>query len=162
MSLISPPTPTLPYYLEGYGFPKSENALLPWSYVSERMSTPQNYWVCTITPSGKPHARPIWGVWVDDRLYFGGGPDTRWFRNLKVNPKVTVHLEDGSETVILEGKAILMDDNALAKDGLMTKIDDAYEAKYGMRHGPPIWQLQPDFVFAWQSMETVTRFVFNA
>jgi hypothetical protein len=75
---------------------------------------------------------------------------------VKANPRLTVHLEDGNEAIIFEGQASPVNDEAL-----MTRIDDAYEVKYNMRHGPPIWQINPDRVFAWRSMDTVTKFTFD-
>ena len=68
------PVANLPHPLAHYGFPESQEVLLPWSFVSERVDAAKNYWVCTIGANGDPHARPVWGVWVDDRLFFGGRP----------------------------------------------------------------------------------------
>ena len=73
--------------------------------MTERMAEAQNYWVCTVSPDGQPHSTPVWGLWLDDRLYFGGGPQTRRNRNLAENPAVCVHLESGSDVVILHGDA---------------------------------------------------------
>ena len=150
------PTAQLPHNLDGYGFPNSTEKLVTWNYVCDRMIEPLNYWVCTITPEGRPHARPIWGVWVDEIFFFGGGPGTKWSRNLHVHPQVSINLEDGSESIVFEGRAKLVEDAAL-----MERLDDAYEVKYNIRHGPPIWQLYPDRVFAWRSMDTMTKFVFG-
>lgn len=150
------PTPTRPVVAD-YGIPEDEVGLLSWDYVRERMAPARNYWLSTTRPDGRPHAMPVWGIWQDDTLYFGGGPKTRWSRNLAVNPAVTVHLESGSEVVIFEGTVAKIDD-----DTLMEKLDDAYEAKYDIRHGPPIWQLYPDLVFAWgEYPTTTTRWVFR-
>ena len=151
------PTATLPRHLEGYSFPEDESQLLTWSQVSAKLAAPKNYWVCTVSARiRRAHARPIWGVWVDETLFFGGGPHTAWSRNLQANPQVAVHLEDGSQPVILEGQAVLVDDQQL-----MNRLDDAYEAKYNIRHGPPIWRLIPEQAFAWQDMQSVTRFVWR-
>ena len=76
---------------------------------------------------------------------------------MKANPRLTVHLEDGNQAIIFEGHATLVGDD----EALMTRIDDAYEVKYNMRHGPPIWQMNPERIFAWQSMDTVTKFTFD-
>lgn len=156
LNKLKRPVPHLPKPLAGYGLPDTVEALLPWTYVSERMVAARTYWICTLSAGSQPHVRPVWGVWVDDSLFFGGGPQTRWFRNLQAKPQVSVHLEDGDQAVIFEGVAGLVDDEAL-----MVQLDDAYEAKYNLRHGPPIWQLYPERVFAWQSMQTVTRFQFE-
>src|SRR5215468_9236087 len=92
-------------HMPGYGVPKDKKGLLPWSHVTERMAEAQNYWVCTVSSDEQPHATPVWGLWVDDRLYFGGSPNTRRNRNLAGNPAVCIHLESASDVIILHGDA---------------------------------------------------------
>ncbi len=41
-----------------YGIPKDKKGLLPWSYASERMAKAMHYWICSVTPDGRPHATP--------------------------------------------------------------------------------------------------------
>jgi len=143
---------------EEYGVPKTLEGTLPWSHVVERLEKSRNFWIGTVGPDGCPHTMPTWGVWVEDTLYFGGGPNTRWSRNLAENPNVAVHLESGDDVVILEGTVGRI---TSANDPRMTRIDDAYEAKYQMRHGIPVWSLRPKKVFAWtQFPTTMTRWVF--
>src|SRR5687768_3182446 len=76
------PRASRPQIPADYGIPKSKKGLLPWSHVTERMTRAMHYWVCTISPDGHPHAMPVDGLWLDDRLYFGGSPQTRRNRNL--------------------------------------------------------------------------------
>jgi nitroimidazol reductase NimA-like FMN-containing flavoprotein (pyridoxamine 5'-phosphate oxidase superfamily) len=157
-NLMTIPTPTKPAPLDGYWNPDDANKLLKWQFVSERMQASKNYWVCTVNPNGRPHTVPVWGVWIDNTLYFGGSPDTRWARNLKRQPDVSVHLDDSNQAVILEGYVTLIAD---PQSDMMTRIDDAYEEKYNMRHGPPIWQLHLQKVIAWKTMDTATRWIFT-
>lgn len=148
-----------PVPLEGYGVPDSEEGLLPWSFVRERMTAAKNYWISTTMPDGQPHARPVWGVWMDDRLHFGGGPNTRWSKNLKHDPRVTAHLESGSEVVIIEGVVTVIDQ---PDDPRIARLDALYKVKYDIEHGIPIWNLAPRKVFAWSDYPvTVTRWVFE-
>lgn len=88
-----------------YGVTRDKKGLLPWSHVNERMTKAKQYWVCTVSPEGRPHATPVDGLWLDGRLYFGGSPKTRWMRNVAANPAVSIHLESASEVIILEGEA---------------------------------------------------------
>jgi hypothetical protein len=142
-----------------YGVPKDKKGLIPWEHVAERFRTESNFWICTTSQEGAPHIRPTWGVFVEDTICFGGGPNTRWARNLAVNPHATVHLESGTEAVIAEGDVDRITD---ADDPRLKTIDDAYEVKYKMRHGPPIWLLAPKVVFAWTSFpKDMTRFRFS-
>jgi hypothetical protein len=141
-----------------YGVPKHTQDLIPWARVAERFRTESNFWICTTSEEGAPHVRPTWGVFVDDTIYFGGGPNTRWSRNLATNPRTTVHLESGTEVVIAEGEVDRITD---AGDPRLKAADDAYEVKYKMRHGPPMWLLAPTVVFAWSSFpKDMTRFRF--
>lgn len=129
-----------------YGIPEALEGSLPWSHVVERLERATEYWVATASPDGAPLARPTWGAWVDGVLYFGGGPRTRWSRNLAANPRASVHLESGTDVVIVEGRVGRLTDPG---DPVVAAADDVYEAKYGMRHGIPLWVLRPDVVFAW-------------
>jgi hypothetical protein len=148
-----------PAPLEGYGVPESDEGLLSWDFVTESMQGAKNYWVATVSPDGRPHTRPTWGVWLDNRVHFGGAPYTRWSRNLEVNPNVTVHLENGWDAVvIIEGAVTRITD---PDDPRLARIDEAYVAKYNMPHGIPIWVVQPKKVIAWREYPlSVTRWVF--
>ncbi len=104
-------------HVPGYGIPESQEGLLPWSHVHERLERARIYWVCTAGTDGRPHAIPIWGAWTDQQVFFEGGPRTRWARNLATNPRVAMHLESGEDVVIVEGVAeqIFRPDRALFK-----------------------------------------------
>ncbi len=64
----------------GYGF---ENATsqpgerFPWSRVEEALSGARNYWIATVTPEGRPHAAPVWAIWLNGSVYFSTGKDSR-------------------------------------------------------------------------------------
>ncbi len=145
-------------HVPGYGIPKTAKGMLPWSHADERLARSLHYWVATTSRDGRPHTVPVWGVWVDGAVCFGGGPDTRWSRNLKANPKVAVHLEKGDDVVILEGDV----DRVEESDGpLVARVQDAYKAKYGMPHPPPFWVLRPRVAFVWdKDLRSATRFRF--
>ena len=112
-------------------------------------------------PDGRSHARPTWGVWVDDTFFCGGGERTRWVRNLAKNSAITVHREDGEEVVIIEGRAEkIADENS--DPALVERLDEAYESKYGIRHGTPFFAVRPDVVLAWSDYPTdATRWMFD-
>ncbi len=161
------PTPKAerPHMPEGYGVPATDEGLLPWSHVDERLERARNYWVITARKDGRPHAIPIWGAWVDGAVYFEGGTDTRWARNIAENPEVVVHLESGDDVIILEGTVErIVPDMALA-----TKLSEAYGAKYeGYKPTPeqftenPINRVHPRKALAWSQFPThATRFRFD-
>lgn len=153
------PTPDRPDIPKSYGIPTGSEGMLSWGHVTSRIQDARNFWIATTRPDGRPHAVPVWGVWVDETLYFGGGTDTRWARNLARNPRVVVHLDDSSEAVIIEGTVQRLDN---PEDPLVMRIDDTYLEKYDMRHGVPFWRLTPTVAFAWTTYpDTVTRWKFD-
>lgn len=159
-------------HVPGYGIPESEEGLLSWSHVHQRLERARNYWVCTASADGRPHAIPIWGAWTDQRLFFDGGTHTRWARNLAANPRVAVHLENGDDVVILEGVAdqIFRPDRALFE-----RIDAQYGSKYDYKPSNNLksaddelypegglWAVRAELVLAWTKFPTdMTRFRFN-
>ncbi|MBN1221081.1 MAG: pyridoxamine 5'-phosphate oxidase family protein [Anaerolineae bacterium] len=161
------PKPGRPH-IPGYGIPESEEGILPWNHVCQRMENARNYWIGTVSAKGQPHATPVWGVWLDETLYFDGSPQTRRGRNLAANPRVAVHLESGNDVVILKGEArqIVKPDRALA-----IRLAEAYAAKYavlGYEPTPDTWDngglymVQPYVIFAWTSFpKDATRWLFD-
>jgi len=161
------PKGVLPRFPKGYV--ENPQSLLPWSYVLQRLTDAKNYWLCTVRPNGHPHVVPKWGVWVDDKIYFDGSPETRHARNIVENPYVVLHLESGDDVVIVEGisKAIQKPAPELA-----AKVARAYTAKYaalGYAPAPDQWDNGGLFVIsvrmalAWTKFtDDPTKFVFDA
>lgn len=154
--------------MPGYGI-KAETegqGLYEWRYVSGRMAESRNYWVCTTRPGGRPHSAPVWGVWLDEVLYFGSNPTSVKGRNLAGNPAISVHLESGDEVVILEGVIKTFAD---AEPTFIERLTDAYEAKYAYRPpnvGEEGWyKVEHGVVLAWSEQDfpsTATRWLFSA
>jgi len=145
-----------------YGEPASPNALVPWSYVEDRIASAGHYWLSTVGPGSSPHVRPIAGLWLDDLLYFGGAPRTRWFRNLAENPEACLHLSEGGDrAVILHGAVTrVRPDPALA-----VRLAEVSNAKYRFGQsakdyeGTDVWAFRPKVAFAWKTLnEDRTRF----
>jgi hypothetical protein len=90
---------------DGYGIPAKADGLLTWAEVEPRLVAAPVYWLATSRPDGSPHVVPRWGAWLDGVLLYDGSPATRHARNLGTNSACVLHLESGSEVVILEGKA---------------------------------------------------------
>ena len=158
------PTATAPRMPAGYGAPAdgSSRELLPWSWAAERLAAGHNYWVCTTRADGRPHAVPVWGLWLDDAFWFSTGRTSVKARNLARRPAVVVHLESGDETVILEG------DVEEAREG-HEEYADRYEAKYGYRPSPldeanVTYVLRPRTAQTWTESgfpRNATRWVFE-
>lgn len=134
-----------------YGAPGEPGSLLPWAYVEERVRAAANYWLTTVGPDTRPHARPVDGVWVDGALCFGGSPETRWVRNLMANPAVSVHLSSEAEAIILEGTAKYVTDPSHALVAPSMAASRAKYPQYYSGESPfrPFWVLRPTTAFAW-------------
>lgn len=142
--------------------------LLSWRTARERLENARNYWVATASPEGRPHAMPVWGVWLAERFLFSTGPSTRKARNLVANPRAVVHLESGAEVVVVEGIA-----EEVSDEGVIQAFLSAYNPKYGwnfsaadLRSGG-LFEVRPTKAFAWLGDEgesfsgTGTRWLFE-
>src|SRR4051812_13281085 len=90
----------------GYGAPADASGaeLLPWSRAAEQLEGAHNYWLCTTRADGRPHAAPLWGLWLDDAFWFSTDAASVKGRNMARDPRIVVHLESGADTVVLEGE----------------------------------------------------------
>jgi nitroimidazol reductase NimA-like FMN-containing flavoprotein (pyridoxamine 5'-phosphate oxidase superfamily) len=151
-------------HIVGYGIPENKKGLLPWTHVSERMAQAKCYWIATVDPEGRPHATPVDGLWLDGQLYFGGSSQTRRNRNLEANPAVCVHLESGTDVVILHGEAHELH---APERALTVRLAAATREKYGYAPDPDsygaggAYVFRPSVAFAWsQFPKDATRWEF--
>jgi PPOX class probable F420-dependent enzyme len=137
--------------------------LLPWADVERQLSSARNYWVTSVRADGRPHAIPVWGVWLDGAVWFSTDPDSVKGRNIARDPRIVVHLESGDDVAILEGTA-----ESPRREGL-ERFVAAYDAKYGIEvepSDPPvgIYLLRPRTALAWRESDyprSATRWVFD-
>jgi hypothetical protein len=160
------PQPSRPGAPASYGIGRDRSEpgeRLPWSEVEEWLGRARNYWVATVRPDGRPHAMPVWGVWLDRAVCFSTHPETRKGRNIAHNPEVVVHPDSGNEVAIVEGRA-----EAIVGGALLDRLVEAYEVKYGIRIEPSkrakgIYAVRPRLVFAWREADfpdSATRWSF--
>ena len=173
MSVQSPGTgSTMPLadrpHIPEYGIPDTLEGTLSWAWAEERLKDAINYWISTTRPDGRPHAAPVWAVWVGGLVAFEGGSQTRRARNLAANPAVVVHVESGDDVVIVEGVA---EESHQPDPELEAKLLAAY-AKYKPTHGYEadpanwrdggLWLVHPEKVLAWSKFpDDATRFTFQ-
>ena len=103
MDALATPTAAPPVL---YGAPAPPAELLPWFWAEQRLVAARTYWIATTRPDGRPHCRPVWGVWLTDGFWFSTGSLAK--HNLVANPQITqitLHLESGDQVVIVEGVA---------------------------------------------------------
>ena len=77
--------------------------------IERRLQTEQNLWLATVRPDDTPHLVPIWFVWAAGKIYLCTGADSVKVRNLTLNPQVAIALEDGSQPIVIEGRAQLIE-----------------------------------------------------
>ena len=46
--------------MSDYGVPADSTDALPWMWAQQRLVDNKNYWVVTVSASGRPHALPVW------------------------------------------------------------------------------------------------------
>src|SRR5918995_3311351 len=164
------PTPSRPGYFRTYGITDGQGEALPWSWAVEILTNARRYWIGTTRPDGRPHAKPVWGVWIEDQLLFSTHPETITARNLEANPALVVHLESGDQVAIVEGTAMRLEDRSL-----LARFGEAYETKYDwplsredLDPGNPdaaYYAVRPRVVLSWGAAteigETITRWNFD-
>jgi len=139
--MSQPPRADRPEMPGGY----LEEKRLPWAWAEQRLVAARNYWVTTVTAAGAPHARPVWGVWLDGAFWFSTGSRIR--THLARDARVSVNLESGDECVIVEGSARLVEDVARARP-----VAAAYDEKYAWDYEPAageFFEVRPQVGFGW-------------
>jgi hypothetical protein len=156
---MSPET-TRPF-IPGYGVPDDLDGALPWAWAEERLARAYRYWIASTNADGSPHVRPVWGVWIAERLVFSTSPTNVTSRNLGGDARASASVQHDHDSVIVEGAAAL---------GTVDGVGDAYAAKYGGEYEvggdeTPLWVLTPARVFGFVDDgsgfgRTATRWVF--
>jgi PPOX class probable F420-dependent enzyme len=119
--------------MPGYGVrPAGDGTgLLPWSWACERLERSHDYWVATARPDGTPHVMPVWGVWLEEALWFSSSRASRKARNLESQPRCAITTDNAYEPVIIEGDAELIEDRR-AIGRFVDAVNDKYRTFYGL------------------------------
>lgn len=160
------PKITRPEFPKGYV--DKPASYLTWAWVAEQLTVSKHYWLASVRPNGKPHVVPRWGVFIDNKFYYDGSPETRHARNILGNPNVTLHLESGEKAIILEGTSHPADkpDPEFAKQ--LAKAISAKYAVLGYSPEPNQWDEGGLYIFtprqciAWSKFnDDPTKFLFD-
>jgi hypothetical protein len=134
-----------------YGSP-SDHESVPWSWAEQQLRDAGTYWVIARS-EGHPHPRPVWGVWHEGVLQLSlGSPVLR--RQLAADPTVTVHLESGTEVVVVEGDAGL---DPASEAAAIAAYDTKYDYQYSRADYGPFTVVQPAQVMAWRTVGPAGR-----
>lgn len=169
--MIAEPKTSRPHMPDGYIDPTTLDPPIPWSEARERWEAALLYWICSVRPNGQPHVSPVWGVWVDDTLFFDGSPETRRMRNIAANPHIAVHLDSDpkrQESFTMEGVAHAVEKPERA---LTERVAAAYRDKYGSQGYAPeaeqwdeggLYAMKPRVGIGWTVFnKDATRWIFD-
>jgi PPOX class probable F420-dependent enzyme len=113
--------------MPGYGVLAADagSGLISWSEAERRLTVSHDYWCATVRPDGRPHVMPVWGVWLDSRLWFSSSLGSRKARNLAADPRCTLTTDDALNPVVVDGVAERVTDAER-----IAAFVDAVNAKY--------------------------------
>jgi PPOX class probable F420-dependent enzyme len=136
-----------------YGVDTPDWQPLPWDWAAERLLVNHNYWVITVSGSGRPHALPVWGVWDDDehRFSFSCSASSRKARNVAANPAVVVTGSDTVECISVEGRATTLSRDDERRERWIERYVEKYEPGSDMLaefvRGHVVIEVEPDRAF---------------
>ncbi len=168
---MTEPNTDRPLMPEGYGVPETDDGMLAWADVEQRLVDSAQYWMATTRDDGRPHVVPRWGVWLDGGLYYDGSPATLHARSVAARGACVLHLEAGWQAVIVEGTAAPADPPGLELGGRIAAEMARKYRERGYEPEPDSWQgeaagglvrFTPVKAMAWFDFPAdVTRFRFT-
>ena len=153
-----------PKFPEAWHVPNDPKMWITWEHANRKLAGETVYWVSTASRLGQPHAVPVWGIWKQNRFYFETDPKSVKGRNLLTNQSLVVHVQDGNDTVILEGKAL--------KEKRSEKLDELkkdYTRKYqytpdwSNERAQIVFRVEPRIAHAWKAPRmhrSLVKFIF--
>ena len=109
------------------GFPAERPELHQWSESKGILEKASTYLLATVRPDGRPHVTPLWGVWLNDALYFATSEESRKGKNMAVNPRCAVSVSHGDLNLVVEGRVSIVRDEAQ-----LQKVLESYTPKYDL------------------------------
>lgn len=99
-----------------------------WETAREQLAGQSEYWLTTVMTDGRPHVRPLFTVWQDDRLYFVSSPTSRKAKNLTTDPRCVIAVSSPMAHLVVEGEAQKISDEAHLR-----RVAEVYDSKYGWK-----------------------------
>jgi len=124
---------------------QADHELLDWWWVESELRRAGTYWVVA-RHGGHPHPRPVWGIWHEDELCLSIGSPTLQ-RALADDQVITVHLESGTDVVIVEGRV----DGSSTDADVIAAYNLKYDWSYDVAQYGPLAVATPSKVLAWQA-----------
>jgi len=126
----------------------------------EKLISEQVYWIISSSRKGRPHAAPVWGIWKSGVFYSETDPNSVKGRNLGSNPAVVVHIQNGVDTVIVEGKAAREADSKVLK-ALLKEYAHKYDytPDWSNSRAQVVFRVRPSVVHAWRAPRMHTNMI---
>jgi len=153
-----------PKFPERWHVPQDRRLWITWAHADRKLREEKVYWVSTSSSAGAPHAAPVWGIWKGERFYFETAPNSVKGRNLRENPRIAVHLQDGLDTVIIEGTAARERDSRTLRS-LRTHYTRKYDytPDWSDEGSQVVYEVVPRIAHAWKAPgmhRTLVNFLF--
>jgi len=159
------PNRVRPKFPAEWHVPNNPKLWITWADAEEKLRKEEVYWVSTASEEGNPHAAPVWGIWKAGEFFFETGPGSVKGKNLRANPRIVVHVQDGLDTVIVEGTALRETDpavlGALLKE-YARKYD--YTPDWSNESAQVVFRVRPRVAHAWRAPKmhsNLVNFVFR-
>jgi len=153
-----------PKFPEKWHVPNDPKMWITWRHAHNKLAKEKVYWISTASSQGRPHAAPVWGVWKTNEFYFETDPNSVKGKNLSKNQNLVVHVQDGNDTVILEGSAqeekVAERLNQLRKDYMMKY---QYTPDWSNELNQIVFRVEPRIVHAWKAPRmhrSLVKFIF--
>ena len=134
---------------------------IPWSNVDRRLASMREIWIATASPSGRPDAVPVWFWWDGRVAYFTCKAGTVKPRNIAHEANVVLHNGDGTDPIIVKGRAERVTDPAE-----LEQVAAAYREKYvdpgsgaqaELTDEDEAYRVTPRLVSAWSYATAATK-----
>lgn len=152
--------------IDRYGGP-----VIPWATAAKGLDegVSRTFWLSTARPDGRPHLMPVGGLWLDGRVHFCTGADTRKGRNIAHNAACVLATSTPGMDIVIEGTAELVSDEARLRhlaevygsNGWGPSVrDGAFYAEFAAPSaGPPPWfvyEVVPVTAFGLSTADPIT------
>jgi F420H(2)-dependent biliverdin reductase len=113
----------------------------------DRIEKSQIIWLASVRPDGSPHLAPLWFVWHQGRTYICTPSETVKSRNIALNPRIVLSLEDGNHPLIIEGEARRL-------ETIPPRVAELFSGKYdweivGDETNDALFEIVPSKILTW-------------
>ena len=153
-----------PKFPREWHVPNDPKLWITWAHANDKLAREKVYWISTASLQGRPHAAPVWGIWKANRFFFETAPNSTKGRNLSKNQNLVVHVQDGNDTVILEGNA-----RKEKRSEELSELKKDYTRKYqytpdwSNERSQIVFRVEPRIAHAWKAPRmhrSLVKFIF--